>query len=343
MSYTDSISKTMKHIFKQFNTSSTYIKIIFGMFLLYIVYKLHYFIFTSYYQYAKKEIETFTGSTLTKVLDLSHQKEKAITLKDGDIYDEFYSIVYDEVMNDPNLTHFQYEMIEKSTNIKPISSNNPSVICDIGSGNGHLVQLFNENNYNCYGLDKSKAMIQYAKQNYPNIKNKFIEGNALYSQQYIPEKYDVITVLYFTIYEIQDKKGFLQNCYTWLKPSGYLVLHLVNRNKFPAIVNASDILNMVSPQKYSKEQLNTSVVSFKDFDYESYFTLDTTNNYALFKEKMIDDKNNKLRIHENTLYMPTQKEILNIAKQIGFIMQSKIEMIHAQYEYQYLYVLQKPN
>ena len=41
--------------------------------------------------------------------------------------------------------------------------------------------------------------------------------------------------------------------------------------------------------------------------------------------------------------MPTQKSILNQAKDVGFIMHSKHEMKKCYYENQFLYVLTKPN
>ena len=40
--------------------------------------------------------------------------------------------------------------------------------------------------------------------------------------------------------------------------------------------------------------------------------------------------------------MSTQSDILNIAKNVGFIIQSKINLVECQYDYQYIYVLQKP-
>ena len=42
------------------------------------------------------------------------------------------------------------------------------------------------------------------------------------------------------------------------------------------------------------------------------------------------------------MHMPTQKHILSIAKENGFILLGKIDMVPVQYEYQYLYILQKP-
>jgi hypothetical protein len=41
--------------------------------------------------------------------------------------------------------------------------------------------------------------------------------------------------------------------------------------------------------------------------------------------------------------MLTQAEILDIAKSVGFIIESKIDLVDCQYDSQYVYVLKKPN
>ena len=41
--------------------------------------------------------------------------------------------------------------------------------------------------------------------------------------------------------------------------------------------------------------------------------------------------------------METQKQILSLARQAGFILKGKIDMVGCQYEYQYIYILSKPN
>ena len=57
---------------------------------------------------------------------------------------------------------------------------------------------------------------------------------------------------YILIYYIEDKKRFIDNCYNWLKPGGYFVVHLVNRDKFDPIVNSADPLHIVSAQSMQK-------------------------------------------------------------------------------------------
>ena len=66
---------------------------------------------------------------------------------------------------------------------------------------------------------------------------------------------------------------FFQNCINWLRPGGYLVLHLVNRDKFDPILNTADPLQFVSAQKYAKKRITKSLIKFKDFNYKALFNL----------------------------------------------------------------------
>ena len=54
-------------------------------------------------------------------------------------------------------------------------------------------------------------------------------------------------------------------------------------------------------------------------------------------------KDGNIRQQEHKLFMPTQRKILTLAKNIGFKLIKKIDLLPVQYENQYLYVLQKPN
>ena len=78
----------------------------------------------------------------------------------------------------------------------------------------------------------------------------------------------------------------------------------------------------------------------------AYFLMDTelfrNKNKATFTETFKDDGSSNVRQNIHTFYIPTQKYILSLAKDVGFILLGKIDMISVQYEYQYLYVLQKP-
>lgn len=263
------------------------------------------------------------------------QKEKFILKRGNDIYDEFYTDIYDELILDQVKNDFEIGEIKRL-----IKVNSTSKVLDIGSGTGQHVNLLNKAGYKTEGVDKSEAMVKYSKSKYPDL--KFKQGDVLESMLYPEQSFTTITCFYFTMYYIKDKNTFLKNCYNWLMPGGYLVLHLVNRDKFDPILNVADPLHLVSAQKYSKKRITTSLVKFKDFQYKANFDVDKKNNLAEFNEIFKDDKTKHIRQNSHKLYMETQKHILSLAKNIGFILQGKIDMVTTQYQNQYLYLLYKP-
>jgi hypothetical protein len=110
---------------------------------------------------------------------------------------------------------------------------------------------------------------------------------------------------------------------------------------FDPILNAANPLIMLSPQRYAKDRITTSSITFDDFKYNSNFELDKDNDKAIFTEKFVFNDTNKTRKNEHVLYMPSEEQILQIAKDEGFIVQSKIDLIKTGYEYNYLYVFKK--
>jgi len=265
------------------------------------------------------------------------QRKKYILKKNEDIFDEFYVPIYDQLMENKVKNVFEVKEISRTTKFSPHSS-----LLDIGSGLGHQVNLFNKmGGDRCVGLDKSAAMVNAAKYKYNDC--EFKQGDAMDFMNFDKESFTHITCLYFTIYYIKDKRRLFKNCYDWLLPSGYMALHLVNRDKFDPILEAANPLYIVSPQKYAKKRITNSLVKFNNFNYKSNFRLKVDDDVASFDEYFKDKKTQKVRHHQHKLYMETQKYILSLARQAGFILKGKIDMVGCQYEYQYIYILSKPN
>jgi SAM-dependent methyltransferase len=261
-------------------------------------------------------------------------QQRKFEIKQGpDLYDDFYASIYNDLVFDK--VKNEYEVGEIINTTHPTQQ---SLILDIGSGTGQHVAALNDQGYPTVGLDLSPGMVGQANKNYPNL--KFKQGSALEFMLYPADSFTHVLCLYFTIYYIKNKKQFLTNCYDWLKPGGYLVLHLVNRNKFDPILNSADPLQVVSAQKYAKKRITNSLIKFKDFQYRGDFKLDK--DIATFEEIFKDDKTKHIRQNIHKMYMPTQRYILSIAKELGFILKGKIDLVPVQYEYQYLYVLYKP-
>jgi len=255
----------------------------------------------------------------------------------NNIYDDFYANIYDTLTY--NKIKDNYEVGEILNKTNPTSE---SIILDIGSGTGHISAELASKNLNVTGIDKSSAMINRAKEIYPDV--NFRQADLLESNTFQNESFTHILCMYFTIYYFKDKNLFFKKCFQLLKPGGFLVIHLVERSLFDPMLNAANPLITLSPQRYAKTRINKSKITFDDFKYNSNFVLDSKNNKASFIEKFEDRNTGKIfRKNEHKMYMETEDEILEMAEGQGFIIQGVIDLMKAAYDYQYLYILVKPN
>jgi len=258
--------------------------------------------------------------------------KKHIVKKNDQLYDDFYATIYDQLLYAEFKTDYEIGEI-----IKLFKTGQNNLILDVGSGTGHNVEVFNKNNIKAIGLDKSAAMVKKSKENYPN--NEYKLGSVLQSNLFPTNNFNAITCLFFTIYYFKDKNLFFQNCYSWLKPNGILVVNLVNRDKFDPVLSESDPF-YVSPQSITNKRITNSNITFNNMKYKSDFKLNGSK--GLFIEKFINN-NGTVRENHHELFMEKQSEILSMAKNHGFIYLAKIDLEPVEYKYQYLYVLKKPN
>tara|TARA_B100001758_G_scaffold36350_1_gene27635 strand:+ start:5280 stop:6221 length:942 start_codon:yes stop_codon:yes gene_type:complete len=311
------LTSKVKQLYRWLLRSSIWVKILVGIILIIILYLS--------FDLGPERKESFISTNETFVY------------KKGDkIYDSFYANIYDLLVY--NQVKNDYEFSEFKDKTAPTTT---SVILDIGSGTGHHVNKMVKKGYTAQGIDKSKAMVDIARKKFP--KCTFDLGDVMDTLLYSPSTFTHITCFYFTLYYIKDKYTFFKNCYTWLMPGGYLMIHLVDRTKFNPILEAGDPLTLISPQKYAPRRITSTYVTFNDYDYKSNFRLDDVNDKAYMEEFFVDKTKEKAMKNEHELYMPTQKVILNQAKRAGFILNAKMDMVDVEYEYQYLYVLQKPS
>jgi ubiquinone/menaquinone biosynthesis C-methylase UbiE len=262
------------------------------------------------------------------------QQSKNFISKTGDdIYDDFYINIYDDLLFNKTKNDYEIKQIKKLTHITKNST-----ILDIGSGTGHLVGELKSSGFNCKGLDISHSMIKKSRLKYP--KCNFIQGDSMKSITFQRNSFTHITCMYFTIYMFKNKHKFFQNCMLWLRPTGFLVIHVVDRDKFDPILPVADILMSIDPQDYAKERITTTSAAFDNHLYKAKFDINGDN--ATFSETFTNRKNGSVRKHTHELFMETQKHILSIAQSVGFIMISQAEMKDAGYKNQFIYVLQKP-
>ncbi len=264
------------------------------------------------------------------------KKGSLVVKKGNDVYDDFYADIYDKLVFCQQKNEFELGTIKNITKLSKTSN-----ILDVGCGTGHHVSEFTNKGYKAHGIDISPSMIKICNKNYPS--SKYTVADALNGMTFPQQSFTHITCLYFTVYYIKNKRLFFENSYNWLAPGGYLILHLVDRDNFDPILPAGDPLTIISAQKYAKERITSTIVKFNGYDYRSNFDYQPKKDLAIMNEEFKNTKTGDIRKNEHMLYMPTQKYILGIAKDIGFILHSKNSMIKCQYDKQYIYILEKPN
>jgi SAM-dependent methyltransferase len=261
--------------------------------------------------------------------------DKILYKEDTDVYDDFYASIYDYLV---------YSSIKNDYEVGTIINNTvpseTSIIADIGCGTGHHVGNLAAKNLKVIGVDISPSMIKKAKEEYPH--SQFIVGDAMDSSLFKMNSLTHVLCLYFTIYFFKDKRHFFDNCMDWLMPGGYLIVHIVDRETFDPILPPGNPLYIVSPQKYAKERITKTQVTFNDFVYSANFNLDKDNDMASFDEKF-KFNDGKVRKQQQKLYMEDSATIVNMAQDCGFIVQGKIDLVKCAYENQYLYLFVKPS
>jgi len=272
-----------------------------------------------------------------------NEKQEIAIYTGNDIFDDFYSKIYDKLLFDDTKLNFEIDHIFQNQNQNQNKMKNYNVL-DIGCGTGHHINKLTNLNIKCIGIDNSKAMIAKSQNKFP--KSKFKLANAMSSLEFPEHTFSHILCLHFTIYYFKDKRHFLENCFHWLKPNGVLILHLVNIKKF------NIVLPNAKPFMKSHKKTNQNIIMFDKLNYRSKFISDTNINFntlrldepnVIFKEIFKFTDTNKVRINEHKLFMSSQNAIINSALEVGFMLKTYIEINIDTYNYNYLYTLEKPN
>ena len=298
----------------------------------------------------KKKVEGFT------------QESPFVLKTDLAVYDDFYAEVYDGITDRSKTCQRELYEIIKMT--EPDTTN--STLLDIGSGTGCAVAELTDAGYNAYGLDKSEAMIDISQAKYPDL--TFIKGDMVDAMAFEKGLFSHILCTNFTIYEFPDKKVFFHNSYHWLKPNGYLIVHLVDKEKFSARTFKDSIMDLTglwrSMQPVSKERKTSTSAEFMDYLYDATYVISSRNgaresgvsrtygaerssgpykeDIVIFKETFTDKETKHIRQNENTMKMESIDDILRMASNTGFIIHAKMSMkTCGGDENQYLYVFER--
>jgi len=249
------------------------------------------------------------------------QSDRYILKEDSEIYDDFYSEIYDKLMNPIQKSEYFVSKIIKMTQ----PNRNYSAFLDIGSGTGALVGALKKSGYKAYGIDKSKAMVEQSKTLYPDIPVKCddVQNPITYDRG----SFTHILCTGKTLYELKDKPQFFKNAYFWLQGNGYLILELVDRSCFDTGVG------------YETNTADT-LTDYLDFSYRSSFRFTSDGKNVIHKEVFTDTVSKNIRENEKILEIEEPNEIIKLATNTGFIIKGKASMDTPG---EYLYILEKMN
>lgn len=274
------------------------------------------------------------GSNVLKQQEGFIQKEKFLVKTNKEIYDPFYVEIYDEINKTPKRIKKELSII---TNITQADYDH-SYFLDIGSGTGFAVNELSELGYNAFGIDQSKAMIEYSEKKYPSSQYKC--GDVEEPLMFDNGNFTHVLCLYYTIYQFKDKAAFFRNCYHWLQPGGYMIIHLVEPDKFDMSIPSAKHFLFGSPKKINDERNKDSIVDFSHFQYKSSFN--DSGSQFIHTETFKDKKTNHIRQNEEILYIDKIQDILYLAMNSGFTLKSKVDLKSSMMDqYQYLYFFER--
>jgi SAM-dependent methyltransferase len=284
-----------------------------------------------------------TDEGFTSDMKLSKAEESQYQwLENDDLFDDFYASVFTKLTQNENLIQ-----AESALCLQEFSRHIPKeelTILDAGCGIGIAsCALVKQGVRRVVGIDKSKAMIRYAKETtiphttLSDAQKQSVEfrvGDLLGPSTSTGSDYDAACLLYFTVYYFGKQMDTLfRNLHLWVKPGGTLAIEVVNKYKFEPVLDSSNPWVGVSPQRYKKERLTQSRVVFDKFDYEANFELDDPK--AEFRE-VFRFKDGSVRRQRHRLYMPSIKEIIQMANENGWTYTKYVDMMPMSFAYGYL-------
>ena len=264
-----------------------------------------------------------------------------------ELFDDFYSKVYDQLAQGSGRLQAELGLALHAFTQGGMSIETMRVL-DAGCGTGIVTAaLAKMNPAKVIAVDVSPAMLHRAKtttleQSTLTQEQKdsieYRQSDLLNPSALAPGEVTNAIVFYFVTYYIHDVETLFRNLFVWTAPGGMIAVEVVNKYKFDPILESASPFIAFSLQKYSKDRIMKSKVTFDKFEYEAEFTL--TDPKAEFYETF-RFKNNHVRRQKHTFYMPTLEQVVSMAKLSGWKYIGFQDLNTVGFEYSYLLTFEK--
>lgn len=182
------------------------------------------------------------------------------------------------------------------------NSTRRKIVIDVACGSGGHAELLSKAGYEVYGVDLSPAMLRLLKKNLPTAKVFKQDMRNLR----VPVQADLLICMYNSInynYSYAELSNTLQRFYDHLKPGGL------------AIFDTAFMTHTWKPGPFSVETITTPEFEVarinKSYKKRSFGIVD-----IVFV--IIEKGRNKIVETQNKIFLPDQKRIITLMKQIGF-------------------------
>ena len=284
-------------------------------------------------------VESFRTAIIPAMPSPTDAQQSAYEWKgNDDLFDDFYASVFTKLTQNENLIQAETAICLEEFGRKKEGLR----ILDAGCGIGIATCAFAKHGVETVGIDRSAAMIRYAKTHTlpsttltPTQQQdvEFRRGDLMSPRSAEAAEFTDAAILYFTIYYFPDLEGLFRNLALWVKPGGSLAIEVVNKHKFDPILDSCNPWVGISPQKYVKDRLTRSSVVFDTFEYEAAFELEDPR--AEFRE-IFRFKDGSVRRQRHTLIMPSIAEIVRKAQNSGWSYTSYVDLMPMSFPYGYV-------